>query len=371
MINPIRTGLAIAAFASASFASAAFADTISPTSFSATLKIGESVTIRKTVTVTEERPTTTPLDVMFLIDTTGSMSGAIAGAKAAAGDILTGLSAFGDLESGAGVFGGGIPLLGAPSPGSPINSDLNASTAVTQAAINATTLGTPDGGGDFPERGQDAVKIVAENADWRPGSKRVIIALGDSSWNNNTVSDAQAKAALDDNNVDLIGLRFSNFVGSPGAATDDSTFTESVEDLGGTVFETGTDPADIVAAILAGIGSAFDKYTKVGVDDFGAGLPGVDVSTVCVSAAAGGACVGDEAVGDWDRSAEREFEFDVTFKALADGVYSFDTYATVDGVKVAAEADRITVAPIPVPASLPLLLGALGVFGLVRRRKAA
>ena len=72
----------------------AFADTIDPTSFSADIAVGESVTIRKTVVI-EEGTADASIDVMFLIDTTGSMGGAIDAAKLAAADILTGLAGSG------------------------------------------------------------------------------------------------------------------------------------------------------------------------------------------------------------------------------------------------------------------------------------
>mgnify|MGYP000907696906 CR=1 FL=1 len=47
----------------------ALADSISPTSFSANLGVGESATIRKTVTVSAGGPTTALVDIMFVFDT--------------------------------------------------------------------------------------------------------------------------------------------------------------------------------------------------------------------------------------------------------------------------------------------------------------
>jgi hypothetical protein len=79
------------------------ADTIDPTSYTDTLALGESVTIRKTVTVTNA-PTSSVLDVMFVFDLTGSMGAEIAAAQAAAADIMIGLDAFGDLQTGTGWY---------------------------------------------------------------------------------------------------------------------------------------------------------------------------------------------------------------------------------------------------------------------------
>ncbi|MDL0429731.1 PEP-CTERM sorting domain-containing protein [Marinobacter sp. TBZ242] len=343
-----------------------FADTISPESFSADLAVGESETIRKTVVIEAAGPGGALIDVHFLIDTSGSMGGAITGAKSAAADILTGLAGFGDLATGVGVFSEGASLTNSV-PGNVINQDLTTDTTTAASAIDDVTLGNPDGGGDFPERGQDATALAAENVSWRPGSNRFIIALGDASWKNDLVSDADAIAALEDNDVNLIGLRFSSFSGSD-PDSDDTTFTQSVEDLGGTVFDTGTDPDDIVAAILAGITGSFSEYSEVTVDDLGGGLPEIGVETTCVSADIG-SCSGAIASGDFDRSIDRTFEFDVTFTRLAAGDKAFDTFALVDGGIVAREADRFGGDAVDVPEPGTLSLIGLGLLGLgVRAR---
>lgn len=344
-----------------------FADSISPTSYSDSLAVGESVTIRKTVLVEASGPTDALIDIHFLIDTSGSMGGAIAGAKAAAVDIAADLAAFGDVASGVGVFSEQASLAIA-APGNVINSDLTTVTATTLAAINAVTLGVPDGGGDFPERGQDAVKLAVENLTWRPGSTRFVIALGDASWKNDLTSDAVAIAALGAAGAELIGLRFSSFSGSD-VDSDDTTFTESVEDLGGTVYATGTDPSDITDAIIAGITAGFAEYGEVTVDDLNGGLPEIDVTTVCLTADIG-ACVGADAVGGYDRSVDRTFEYDVTFTRLAEGDTIFPTYALVDGGIVAREIDTFTGTAVPEPTALSLLaMGLLGIGMASRRRK--
>ena len=151
---------AAAMFAVGMSSGGAIADTISPTSFSADLALGASVTIEKTVVISASGPTDATIDVMFVFDTTGSMGPALTTAKAAAVNILTGLTGVGDLHSGAGFYN---------DPGAGITSDLTANGATTVASINTYF---PGGGGDYPELGFDGIGLAASGASWRPGSNR-------------------------------------------------------------------------------------------------------------------------------------------------------------------------------------------------------
>ena len=82
----------------------ALADSITPTSVTADLAIGESLIVAKTVIVTEEPPTSAPVDVFFLTDSTGSMGPQIAAVKASASTILADTAGLGDLQWGAGEY---------------------------------------------------------------------------------------------------------------------------------------------------------------------------------------------------------------------------------------------------------------------------
>lgn len=355
---------------------AGYADSISPESFSAELAVGESVTIEKTVEISAAGPSSALIDAYFLFDTSGSMGGAITTAKSASADILAGLNSFGDAAGGVGVYSEAARLpdggLGA-APGFTINQDISTDTSaggVIDTAIHDVTLNTPDSGGDRAENGNTAIEQVVENASWRPGSNRFLFVLGDQDFKNSGTdnvdgapisSDADVMTALNDYNVDLIGLSFG------------PNFTTSIQGLGGTALPSTTDPDALVADIVAGIVGGFASYSSVTVGDLGAGLPGIDVSAVCTDAGSG-ECVGSDAVGVYDRSVDRSFTFDVTFTRLAEGDASFLTHALVDGGIVASEADSFSAvaAPvIPLPAGIWMMMGGLGGLAALRRRKKA
>lgn len=353
-----KLGRLITAAAMALASTGAFADTISPTSFSASLGVGESVTIRKTVVVEAAGPTAATIDAHFLIDTSGSMGSVIANAKTAASGILSALSAFGDLASSVGVYSERALVTDA------IRSGLTTTDATTIAAINAVTLGDPDGGGDYPESGDTAVYLATENLTWRSGSNRFMFVLSDASMKG--TDEATVIASLAAKDVTVIGLQFGSncFSGEPG----ECNLTQSIAALGGTTFAGGTSPADLVSAVTAGITSGFANYRKVTVDDLGGGLPEIDVSTVCISADIG-TCSGADAIGAFDRSVDRTFEYDVTFTRLAAGDKTFDTYALVDGGIVARERDTFG-GTVPAPGTLALAGLALVGLNLARRRRA-
>ena len=358
-------GLSVASFA-LSVGGAAFADSIDPTEFSTDLAMGESVTIEKTVVVEESGTSSAVIDAFFLIDTSGSMGSEINNAKTATADIIAALDGFGDFEAGVGVFSEAASE--GPGDGSvnntSFNLDLTSDSTAISDAIDDVTLCVPDCGGSFPESSNKAIDIALESASWRPGSNRFMFVMGDAS-SNEFVSDADILAGLSANNVDLIGLNFGG-----------TAFADDITDIGGTVFDGGTSPGDIVDAITAGIVAGFANYSEVSVGDLGEALPGIIVSAVCTGADTG-VCDGDTAKGDYDRSTDREFTFEVTFTRAADGETSFFTYALVDGGIVARESDRIGMgggggggpSVVPLPASAWLLLAGFGGLAALRRRK--
>ncbi len=341
------------------FVTPAAADTIDPTSFSADLAVGESVTIRKTVVVEEGSPTDATIDAYFLMDTSGSMGGVINAAKTAASDIFTAITtSFGaDVAGGVGVFSEGayLPPAG-PENGRVINQDVTTDQARVIDEINEITLGVPDGGGDFPESSNTAIELVAENASWRPGSNRFIFAFSDASAKGSP--DADVIAALAAEGITLVSLDFGG-----------GSFTADMADLGAITYSSAATPESIVADVTAGITAGFSEYEEVTVSDLGAGLPEIDFSVTCISADTG-ICDGGIAKGDYDRSVDRTFEFDVTFTRVVAGDKSFTTFGLVDGGIVARESDRFpSDGVVPVPAALPLLLTGLAGLGFTSRRR--
>jgi len=161
-------------------AAVAMADSISPTSVSATLPVGGSVTVNKVVTVTAGTPTTAKVDVFFLADTTGSMGGPIAAVQAAATNIMTGLAGLGDVAFGVGEYKDQPATSGDPYAYRR-NTAVTSTIATAQAGIN---LWGASGGGDTPEADLFGLTQVATGtgafaSGFRSGAAKIVVWFGD------------------------------------------------------------------------------------------------------------------------------------------------------------------------------------------------
>jgi hypothetical protein len=328
-------------------------DRIDPATFAATVSVGQSVTITKTVTIAAGTPTTAKVDVFFLTDSTGSMFDEIQAVQSASIDILETASGLGDVAFGVGEYrdvGTFEPFVYRTN--TQLTTDVNA----VRSGINAWAT---RGGGDRPEANLFALEQVAETTLWRDDSTRILLWFGDAPGHDprNGSSESSALQALLDEHVVVEAIDTADDAGLDltGQATRIAAAT------GGHYFDlTGMSlrPETAVQIISDALGAAFQEYSEVRLDAVG-NLPGVGVSIAPTFVA-----------GDFDRSVERQFTFQVTFTGLVPGEYDFQIRALVDGGFVASEADRIQVVAMPEPATLGLVLGGLALMARARRRRA-
>src|SRR3954453_7516101 len=167
-------------------ASALAASSVDPSSVSVTLAPGGSTTIPKTVHTPEIPPNP---DILFLADTTGSMSGAIANVRTNANAIMTQvLAAQPTTQFGAAEYKdeGDVFVYR-------LNQAITATTADVTTGINQWVAG---GGGDIPEGQLNALFMLSTSraVGFRTGSSRIVVwfgaAPGHDPSNGHTLADA-------------------------------------------------------------------------------------------------------------------------------------------------------------------------------------
>jgi hypothetical protein len=343
-----------AAFAFCVSASPMLADSVSPNSVSASLPVGGSTTVNKTVTINAGRASGL-VDVFFLADTTGSMGSQIAAVQAAASAILSDASALGDVAFAVGEYKDQPATSGDPFAYR-LNTNITKNAASVTAGIN---LWSASGGGDTPEANLFGLQQAANTTSWRTGSARILVQFGDAPGHDpsGAATLATATNALLANNVAVEAIDVGDLNGTADGHTGEAGQIATA--TGGSLI-TGIDTSTIVNAINDAITHAVETYTTVGLDLTSAPA-GVTVTS------------SPDITGSFDRSITRTFDFTVTFKGGAPGTYGFPIFATVDGGRVATEDDHIVVTGEGVPdsGSAFMLLG-LAVAGVeALRRKLA
>jgi hypothetical protein len=308
----------------------ALADSVSPSSYSTSLDVGQSITIRKTVTINAGTPTTAQVDVFFLTDSTGSMGSLIGSVKDNATLILTDTSTLGDVAYGVGEY---------KDVGDPyvykMNQDITKNTTLVQDAINSWYA---SGGGDTPEANFYGLQQMSATSSWRTGSTRIALWFGDAPSHDpaGPSPGVTKQGAIDALLAKNIRVEAMNLASASSGINTDNQAQDIVNGAGGDLFS-GIDPTTIVNEIKKALGQIFANYSTVTIGSPGSPAARETLSgvTVTVSPAS--------YTGTYDRSIDRTFTFDVTFTANQPGNYTFDLPVLVDGGTMATERDTINV----------------------------
>jgi len=351
--------------------SVAMADSITPSELERTIAVGESFTVTKTVTLDPGALTANKVDVFFLADNTGSMSGiintVITNAEAILDAISGGDPSFTGIDVGFGVgryLGDPTEFGETPTTAYQLMQSITADKTATQTAIEAWYA---SGGGDWEEANFFALQQVATNGAntpsgvgtaqdtaWRDGAGKVIVWFGDAPSHEATISQADTIAALNAASVTVAAINTqsaNNGIDYSGQASAIAVAT------GGTLTNDVSGTGTTVDAILAAVESATSSLDLT--LDFVGDHSGLALSFTPTSYL------------DVVRSAAETltYTFELTMTGITAGVYDFQT--VVPGLGL-VEFDRITVVDSAVPEPNTLLLVLAGITGLsyLSRRKA-
>ncbi|WP_433077943.1 choice-of-anchor P family protein [Dactylosporangium sp. CA-052675] len=219
-------------------AAASAAPGVDPASVNLTLGPGKSADVAKHV---ETAPIPPKPDVVFLADTTGSMSAPIADVRTNAASIM------GQVAAAQPDAQFGVAEYKDVSDAAPftVRQDITTDQAVVQAGIDAWSAA---GGGDTPEDNLNALYNLADGAvHFRAGGTRIVVIFGDAPShdpsNGHSLADTTAK-------LQAAGIRVVAV--DVGALDGTGQFTSIAAATGG-VYLTAPTAGDVGAKILEGI----------------------------------------------------------------------------------------------------------------------
>jgi len=212
---------------------------VSPSIVDISLAPGDSVEVALDVS-TASAPLV--LDVVFVIDDTGSMGNEIAAIKAGASTFMTDIQAVADAQFG-------VVSFDDPAADTVLHHNLSDDVASVQAALNPIVA---SGGGDCPEFAISGISTAADQMTWRANSERIIFLVTDAG-----VKDANIPA---NNLIDTLatldaeGITVNTLAYRSGCNFGDPTYDELADETGGVV-ESGLlstdDPLTFMLDILA------------------------------------------------------------------------------------------------------------------------
>lgn len=337
----------------AAAAPAAWAQSISPSSYSATINVGQTITIDKTITLAASGAT--KVDVVFLADNTGSMGGTVSKAQSGATAIMNGLTSGADYNFGVARYYGDPSEFG-ETPATAFNylTPLTSSVPAAQTGINAWEA---NGGGDYPEANYFALKQTADTSAWRADAQRIVVWFGDAPSHTETTTRADAVNALTAAGAKVVA--FNNVGAGSGIdgnyGFDSNQASSLVGAVGGSLTNnfTSLSSSEFVTKVTEQISAASSSLDLF----FSSNLLGSGLTL-------GFTCTDVLGCTDVKGGESRTFRLSITGNLA--GTYAFDVFAR--GV-AATEHDVITVAAVPEPSAALMVLGGAGVMGLMMRRR--
>ncbi|WP_432558411.1 vWA domain-containing protein [Granulicoccus sp. GXG6511] len=237
----------------------AFGAGVNPISVSDSLNPGDVVHITKTVSTPSISPKP---DILFLIDNTASMSGAIANVRSGMNNIITSVKAAQpDAQFAVATYADMTDLI--PFA---VATNLTSDAAVAQTAVDSIPL---TNGNDWPEDQINALWQVSDGGAiaWRTGSSRIVVWVGNAYGHDpsNGHTMVEAIASLSAGGVRVVAID----AGIPNLGLDQTGQATAISQGTGGSLYTGVDAAAVSTTILSGLTSIPATVTAAPICDAG------------------------------------------------------------------------------------------------------